>query len=290
MSNQLSGRIFSKGLYSSWCHIVGAGTNMLFDAGEGAATDIGNGLVNIEHIWLGHFHGDHVLGLPSIIGCRNMAQGTSRNAETRHHNKPLTIHFPNCSGGPRRDFDNLIQFIESRNRNWLRYDLKWHEMEPGDEVVIGTNTVVRAFQMEHQKNTLGLGYTLTEKRHRLREEFRGQDIRALKKANNWTDKDVMLTYDKHLFAYCLDSYKFDPKHIEGADIAVMDCTFIDPKDRDDPTHFTFAEAIDVATEANVKTMLAAHFSSRYRDVTEDDDGMRGSVSVKIVNPSFARDF
>jgi ribonuclease Z len=282
MSNTLNGQIFSKGLYSSWCHLS---NSILFDAGEGAATTIGNGLTNIEHCFLGHFHGDHVLGLPSIIGCRNMAQGTSRNESTRHHNKPLTIHFPNCVGGPRRDFDDLMRFIEGRNRNWLRYDLKWHEMDVGDEVVIGANTVVRAFPMAHQKNNLTLGYTIVEKRHRLREEFRGQDIRALKKANGWTDKDVMSPYEKNIFAYCLDSYDFDPKHIRDAEVAVMDCTFLNPDDRDDPTHFTFDEATSVATVAGVGTMIAAHISSRYYELPSDRDTDTG-MHVRVVDPAY----
>ena len=274
--------MFSKGLYSSWCHVVGAGPNMLFDAGEGAATAIGNGLTNIEHIWLGHFHGDHVLGLPSIIGCRNMAQGTSRNEATRHHNKPLTIHFPNCVGGPRRDFDNLMRFIDERNRNWLRYDLNWHEMNPGDEVEIVNGTVVRAFAMSHQKNNLTLGYTVTEKRRRLREKFRGQDIRSLKSANNWTDADVMEPYDKNVFAYCLDSFGFDPKHIAGADVAVLDCTFLDPKDRDDPTHFTFDESVEIARAANVDVMIAAHISPRYSHIPPH--GAVNGQTVRVVDP------
>lgn len=284
----INGQMFSKGLYSSWCHVVGAGPNMLFDAGEGAATTIGNGLTNIEHIWLGHFHGDHVLGLPSIIGCRNMAQGTSRNEATRHHNKPLTIHFPNCVGGPRRDFDNLMRFIDERNRNWLRYDLTWHEMDVGDEVVIGANTIVRAFPMAHQKNNLTLGYTIVEKRHRLREEFRGQDIRALKKANGWTDKDVMSPYEKNIFAYCLDSYDFDPKHIKDAEVAVMDCTFLNPDDRDDLTHFTFDEAVEVSRAANVQTMIAAHISPRYFDIPAN--GVTNGQTVRVVDPDLVAAF
>lgn len=288
MSNALNGQIFSKGLYSSWCHVVGAGPNMLFDAGEGAATTIGNGLTNIEHCFLGHNHGDHVLGLPSIIGCRNMAQGTSRNEATRDHNKPLTIHYPREAGSGRENFENLMRFVDSRNGRWLRYDLKWHEMDPGDEVEIGTNTIVRSFPMEHQKNSLTLGYTITEKRHHLREQFRGQDIRALKKANNWTDKDVMEVYEKNIFAYCLDSFRFDPRHIAGADVAVMDCTFLDPKDRDDPTHFTFGESVEVAKVANVKTMIAAHISSRYNHLPSD--GVTNGQTVRVVDPDFTFSF
>ncbi len=279
MSNSLNFQLFSKGLYSSWCQLS---NGIMFDAGEGAATTIGNGLTNVEHIFIGHTHGDHVLGLPSIIGCRNMARGTSRNVETRDHNKPLTVHFPNCTGGPRRDFDNLLRFIDERNRNWLRYDLKWHEMNPGDEVVIGTDTVVRAFPMEHQRNNLTLGYNINEKRRWLKSEFRGQDIRSLKKSNGWTDKELMEDYEKHVFAYCLDSFRFDPSHITGADLAVMDCTFLDAKDRDDPTHFTIDEAVDVALHAGVGTMFAAHISPRYAKLPQD--GERDGIKIRIVDP------
>lgn len=284
----INGQIFSKGLYSSWCHVIGAGPDLLFDAGEGSATAIGNGLTNIEHLFISHNHGDHTLGLPSIIGCRNMARGTSRNVETRDHNKPLTIHYPKEIGYGRENFENLIRFVDSRNARWLRYNLMWHEMQPDDEVVIGTNTTIRAFPMEHQKNNLTLGYTLIEKRHRLREEFHGQNIRDLKVRNGWTDADVMEPYDKNIFAYCLDSFRFDPKHIKDVDVAVMDCTFLDPNDRDDPTHFTFDESVCVAKEAAVKMMVAAHISPRYHSIPTDCT--RGDLTIKIVDPDMVRAF
>ena len=279
--------MFSKGLYSSWCQVIGAGPDMLFDAGEGAATAIGNGLTNIEHCFLGHFHGDHTLGLPSIVGCRNMAHGTSRNIETRSHNKPLTIHYPGEIVGTsgRESFADLRRFVESRNRNWLRYDLMWHEMEPDETVSIGTNLAVRAFSMEHQKNGLTLGYAVIENRRRLREQFRGQNIRALKTANGWTDNDVMEPYEKNVFSYCLDSFRFDPKNIAGADIAVMDCTFLDPRDRDDPTHFTFDESFALASGAGVGTMIAAHISSRYgRQFRPTDQTYGSGMKVRVVDP------
>ena len=72
---------------------------------------------------------------------------------------------------------------------------------------------------------------------------------------------------------------------KDADIAVMDCTFLNPDDRDDPTHFTFDEAVAVARSANVQTMIAAHISSRYYELPSDRDTDTG-MHVRVVDPAY----
>jgi len=55
--NKNNGTLYSKGLYSSFCHIPKFDT--LFDAGEGCATILGNELANVTRIMLSHGHADH---------------------------------------------------------------------------------------------------------------------------------------------------------------------------------------------------------------------------------------
>lgn len=278
MSNILEGTLFSKGLYSSWCHMPHQ--DLLFDAGEGAATAIENGLANITKIFIGHDHGDHTLGLPSIIGCRNMGRQIARDPTKRSHNKPLDIYAP----ADNRRLGELVDFMNLRNSGWLRYDLTWHPITPGFTLEIKPNTYIKAFSMRHQKDQTTLGYVIYENRRRLKAEFRGQDIRALKLLKDLTDNDLMETTRTNLFAYCLDTYHIDdPEEIRGCEKVVMDCTFLNPNDRDDPTHYTFDEAVDVCLNMNVKMMYAAHISPRYLELPRDQ--VVKDMKVIIADPS-----
>jgi ribonuclease Z len=256
MTKPINVSIFSKALYSSWCNHQT--TNTLFDCGEGCATHIGNSLAGIERIFLSHDHGDHTLGLPSVIGCRNAGRGVSRNEDTYNNNKPLTVYYP---------YDNflmesLIQFIDVRYKNWLRYKLEFVPIGDGGEVPIGNNQFVRAFEMLHQKKKTTLGYVIYEKRRRLKKEFVGQDIPALLKSG--IDKDsINETYRANLFGYCLDAFKIDGDQLKDCDNVIMDCTFIDERDRTDDTHYSLEEARRFCADLNVKNMYAAHLSGRY---------------------------
>jgi ribonuclease Z len=257
VNNGLNISIFSKALYSSWCH--DKTRNILFDAGEGAATHIGNCLAGIDKIFIGHDHGDHTLGLPSIIGCRNAGRGMSRNEDTIDNNKPLTVYYPEDN----YLMKDLISFCKNRVGNWLRYDLKFVPIGDGFELDIGNKQFVRAFSMYHQKNKSTLGYVIYENRTRLKPEFRGKDIVSLLKTG-LNKNDMNESYRANLFAYCLDAYDIkDYSQLWDCKDVVMDCTFVNEKDRDDTTHFTIDEAAKICKDAGVKKMYAAHLSGRY---------------------------
>ena len=261
--------LFSRGLYSSWCHVPRY--NLLFDCGEGCATAIGNDISNITKIFLGHTHGDHTLGLFSFVGCRNTCQGTSKNPETRAHNKPLEIYYPEGS-----NIYDIIDFLEKRNGHWLRYDLKWTSVRIGDKITVGHNTVVRAFQTLHQKNGLSLGYVIEENRKRLKPEFTGKNIPELLKSGLINKDFINEDYTRPLFGYCLDAYNIPMGHgLYDCNHVVMDCTFVNKADRTDMTHFTMDEAMIFCHNNNIKNMYAAHISPRY-------DGLR----MKDLGPSF----
>lgn len=278
-NDQFAGDIFSKGLYSSWCHMPFMGESVLFDAGEGAATRIGNGLTNVTKVLCTHSHGDHVLGLPSIIGCRNAARGTSRDPKTFDHNKPLDIYYPADNADAMAD---LLSFIKSRYSSWLRYKLTFHPIEVGVEVPIGTNITIRTIAMKHQKWQTTLGYVVGENRRKLNPKFAGQDIAALKRGG-LTDADLMVSYRKNLFAYCLDAYKIeDTSLLRDCERVVMDCTFLNAKDRDEPTHFTMDESLNICNDLGVKHMFAAHLSPRYSQIPHDS--AFGNMEVTVIDP------
>ena len=274
MNNELNISIFSKALYSSWCYVPQH--KILFDCGEGAATAIGNSLANIERIFIGHNHGDHTLGLPSIVGCRNSGRGISRNKETQDHNKPLTIYYPKDN----THINALFDFVMGRNANYLRYKIIFVGIEDGFELDLGNKQYIRAFSMYHQKNASTLGYVIYENRNRLKPEFRGQDIPSLLK--NGLSKDAINeSYRANLFAYCLDAYDIkDYSQLWDCKDVIMDCTFMNEKDRDDMTHFTLDEAYKICKDNGVKKMYAAHLPGRY----DSNEVAKENPDITFINP------
>lgn len=251
--------ISSKGLYSSWCYHQTYRT--LFDCGEGCASALDNSLPGIENVFLGHGHGDHVLGLPSLIGCRNAAQGTSRNADSMaDHNKPLTIFYP----ADNDLFNDLFDFCGKRYDHWLRYNLNLVPITAGFELQLGKNIYVRAFDMLHQKRGTTLGFVIYENRKRLKPQYRGLDIPSVLRGGV-ASADLSEDYRANLFAYCLDAYGIPDAAVQlkDCDLAVMDTTFLDAKDRTDLTHFTLDEATKLCQDVGVKHMVAAHLGTRY---------------------------
>jgi len=249
----------------------------MFDCGEGAATSIGNFLAGIEHIFLGHLHGDHVLGLPSVIGCRNSGRGISRNEDTMDRNKPLTVYYPEDN-----NIGDMIEFVNARNQNYLRYKLDFVPIYAGFELDLGNKQFLRAFDMKHQKNKSTLGYVIYENRTRLKKEYQGLDIPSFIRRGVTSDK-LNETYRANLFAYCLDAYQInDATDLMDVKDIIMDCTFLDAKDRDDPTHFTLDEAYSFCQGIRAKNMIAAHLSGRYNynNLVENNK----YSGVKFINP------
>ena len=244
-------KIFSKGLCSSWCYHVPSRT--LFDAGDGVGTYMHNDLYGIERICIGHQDADHTLGLISLIGIRNKARGD--------RGKPLTVYYPQTEL-----LQGLVDYIIKRNGNWLSYDITWVPVKPGDVIPLsGTKQFIRVFEVQHNPNSLCLGYVVCENRTRLTPEAKAHvpNIpQAL--AAGLISKDTMYeNYEAKLFAYTLDNYTFDSKNIEGVSLLVTDATFLDAGDRIDPTHASIYEAANLASGAAVKEVLFAHISPRY---------------------------
>ena len=274
MNNELNISIFSKALYSSWCYVPQH--KILFDCGEGAATAIGNSLANIERIFIGHNHGDHTLGLPSIVGCRNSGRGISRNKDTQDHNKSLTIYYPKDN----THLNALFDFVMGRNSNYLRYKITFVPIEAGFELDLGNKQYVRAFNMSHQKNVSTLGYVIYENRNRLKPEFLGKNIPELLK--NGLSKDAINeSYRANIFAYCLDAYNIpDAYQLTGCKDVIMDCTFVNAEDRDDTTHFTIDEAFKLCKDVGIKKMYAAHLSGRY----DYNEVAKNYPDITFINP------
>lgn len=245
--------IQSKAMYSTWCYHIP--TRTLFDCGEGFATYQGNHIFGVERVCISHGHGDHILGLPSLVWSRNSARGDKA--------KPLTIYYP------RGDVlvESIKRFIVDQYevRGGLNFELRWVPLSSGNSIVINSSGTLQitTFTIKHQRGVLSLGYKIVERRNRLKQEYLGKDIPVLIRSGKTTKEQLTEWYSAIIFAYALDAYMVNGEDIKDAEYVVMDCTFIDHKDRKGDKHYTMQESYDLCDRYNVKYMIAAHFSGRY---------------------------
>jgi ribonuclease Z len=119
------------------------GDRMLFDCGEGAQRQMhrSTGLVQLDQIYITHYHADHYLGLPGLL----------RTYQLQDRDRPITIYGPPGL----KDLFGAIRRIVGRPS----YGLELVELDP-DEAVRREGYEIRAFPVDHRVRAYG--YALVE--------------------------------------------------------------------------------------------------------------------------------
>lgn len=266
MEDELHLLIYSKALYSTWLYY--GPDRILFDAGEGASSILGNKTFAIRRIFLSHGHADHIAGLVGIVNIRNNAMGDTE--------KELTIYYPKGN----YLISEMISFLARTNRR-LSYDLEWVPLEAGDRVELLSGQMpryVEAFPTVHVHNEASLGYNVVEIRHRLKPGLAGlSEAEIAARARKEGREAVSEVYHQKLFSYGGDSVPIKPAYIAETEILCHDTTFLDEEDRKEYKHATLKEAIQTAREARVKKeLICLHISSRYKAKIEEMEKASGN--------------
>ena len=243
------------------------GEKLLFDCGEGTQRQLLRsdvGLVELEHVFVTHFHADHYLGLPGML----------KTFALRGRDVPVTVYGPKGLG----DLFGTLRRIFGR----LTYPVSTVELQPGESLVRDGYRIA-AFATEHGVSSLG--YALVEDERPGRFDVERADALGvpdgpargtLQRGEPFTLGDgrivrpddvlgqpragrkVVLTGDTAPAASVVDA-------AEGADLLVHEATFLaDERDRARETlHSTAAEAALAAREARVKLLALTHVSTRY---------------------------
>ncbi|MBI3461134.1 MBL fold metallo-hydrolase [Candidatus Acetothermia bacterium] len=246
--------LFSKALYANWIYY--SPDRLLFDAGEGVSSVLGNKAFAIERVFLSHGHTDHITGLIGFINIRNSGMGDTE--------KPLYIYYP--KGNWR--ISELMNYIHRTNRN-LHYSLEWIPLDAGQRVSLfeGQNErYLETFPTVHSGGETSLGFNVVEVRTRLKPDYRDLPQSEIVNLVRQGKKEEMSErYPKKLFSYSGDSIPLDPTVVEGTDILCHDSTFLVEEERDAYKHATFSEALEVALRAGVQEVfIAMHISTRYK--------------------------
>jgi ribonuclease Z len=119
------------------------GDRLLFDCGEGTQRQLlrSIGLVELEDVFIPHYHADHFLGLPGML----------KTFSLRGRERPLTVYGPR---GLLALFDALRIVIGKTT-----YPLELVELEPGEELK-RDGYLIAAFPVEHR--VPAFGYALVE--------------------------------------------------------------------------------------------------------------------------------
>jgi ribonuclease Z len=243
------------------------GERLLFDCSEGTQRQLLRsdvGLVDLEEIFLTHYHADHYLGLPGIL----------KTFALRGRDVPATIY------GPR----GLHELMATLRRVFgrLTYPVRTVEVEPGARLE-RDGYVIEAFKVEHGVTAVGYALVETERPGRFDVDVAdrlgvppGRERGVLQRGETVTLGDgrviapadvlgeprpgrkVVITGDTAPAATVVEASA-------GADLLVHEATFLSderPRARE-TSHSTAGEAALVAQEAGVKLLALTHVSTRY---------------------------
>ncbi|MDE7159845.1 MAG: ribonuclease Z [Muribaculaceae bacterium] len=248
------------------------GNLFMIDCGEGAQRTFQQQRLKFSrlgHVFLTHLHGDHVFGLPGLIGTLALSGGGGS----------ITIH--TFEEGKRILTDIFDYFCRD-----TPFDIRFNVLSPAEETVIFENNAmtVRTIPLSHRVPTVG--YVFEEKpglAHINREmcDFHGVPIsqmRAIKGGADFVKPDgtviphAMLTRPAdppRSYAHIGDT-KYMPTladKIRGVSLLYHETTYLESdKALAGPRgHSTALQAATVARDAGVGALLTGHYSSRYHD-------------------------
>ena len=244
------------------------GERLLFDCAEGTQRQLQRstvGLVDLEEIFLTHFHADHFLGLPGML---------KTFALRGRDELPLTVYGPS---GIKSLFGALRPFIGR-----LPYPLDLVELEPGERLD-REEYVLEAFAVEHGVDALG--YALVEHERPGRFDVSaadalgvppGRERGVLQAGDPLTLPDGTVVTPDEVLGPARTGRKLvisgdtapSPHVVQaahGADVLVHEATFgKDEQERAEETmHATAAQAAEVARLAGVRLLALTHVSTRY---------------------------
>jgi ribonuclease Z len=245
------------------------GDRLLFDCGEGTQRQLvrSTGLVELEEIFITHFHADHVLGLPGML----------KTFALRQRERPLAVYGP---AGLRSLFGALRPIVGR-----VGFPVELHELEPNDELERDGYRIA-AYATDHGVGSLG--YAVVEdarpgafdpERARQLGVSPGPDFGRLQEGEpvDGVRPEQVMGEPRRGRRVVLagDGAPCEMTRLVAfeADLLVHEATFLDDEaDRAAETrHSTARQAAELAAAAAVNTLALTHISPRYggREVREE---------------------
>ena len=237
------------------------GDRLLFDCGEGTQRQLvrSTGLIELEEVFLTHFHADHVLGLPGML----------KTFSLRQRERPLTVYGP---VGLARLFKVLQPLVGNST-----FPIDLVELEPNEELDRDGYRIA-AYEADHVPRALG--YAIVEdprpghfdpERARELGVTPGPDFGRLQQGetvNGVRPEQVMgETRRGRKVVLAGDGLPSEMTRLVacGADLLVHEATFLEEEAARaaETKHSTARGAAELAAAADVHTLALTHVSTRY---------------------------
>lgn len=244
------------------------GTKLLVDCGEGTQRQLWiaeGGLIDLDAIYLTHYHSDHILGLPGLLN----------SYQLRGRDRPLPIY------GPKPLNKNLARFRALMGGK--TYDLlEPRQLAPGERVDHPDGFSVYAIPVQHDRGQgQAFGYKLMEANRSGR-----FDVEKARSLGVHPGPDFGKLQAGHVVRGVKPEDVIGPERpgrvvvISGdtaptasmvmaaaeADLLIHEATFLstDLMAKEKTEHSTALQASEIAREARVKKLALYHISPRHR--------------------------
>ena len=255
----------------------------MIDCGEGVQAQMQRmklSMMSVGHIFISHNHGDHVFGLPGLIGTMDLL---GRTAE-------LHIHGPQQLG-------ELLDFLHRTYYTDIGYEVLFHPVDTRQHSLIyeDRSITVHSIPLQHRLPTSG--YLFREKPnlpHIRREMIDAygipvSQINNIKAGASWTADDGTVIPHERLttpaapprsYAYCSDTVYLPQLKdiIEGVSLLYHEATYFHERElrAKQTQHTTALQAATLARDAGVGQLCIGHFSAAIKD---EDALLREAQSI-----------
>lgn len=241
------------------------GERLLFDCGEGSQRQMhrSTGLVQLDELYITHYHADHYLGIPGLL----------KTYDLQDRDRPLRIYGP---PGLHELFKAIRRIVGKTG-----YEVELIELDPGEAMPRG-GYEIRSFPVSHRVRAYGYALVEEERPGRFDPEAatrlgvepgpafgllqRGEEVQGADgpvrpedvMGESRAGRRVVITGDT---APCEETAEAS----QGAQLLVHDGSFAeDESERAVETgHSTAREAATLARDAGVKLLALVHASTRY---------------------------
>lgn len=248
------------------------GKYFMIDCGEGLQTmmqRMGLSMMSVGHIFISHNHGDHVFGLPGLIGTMDLL---GRTAE-------LHIHAPKQVG-------DLVDFLLATYYGDIGYEVKFHPVNTHEHALIYEDRSITVHSIPLQHRIPSVGFLFREKPglpHIRRDmidafEIPISQINNIKAGASWRTEDGTLIPHERLttpptpprsYAYCSDTVYLPALRdiLHGVTLLYHEATYLHERvlRAKQTLHTTALQAATLARDAEVGTLCIGHFSAAIKD-------------------------
>lgn len=261
--------------------------NILFDCGENIQRQlrfINFKPTRITKLFISHWHGDHVLGIPGLMSTMGADQFT----------KKLQIYGPK---GTKKYVNYLLRAFLSKKV--IEHEII--EINPQKSQILDfPDFFVEACPLEHSAPCLGYSFIEKDRRKikpKYIEKIPGPLLGKLQggasvayQNKKITPKEATYLIQGKKVSFIMDTRPCNNflKLAKNADLLFSEATFLEQhkEKAEEYYHMTAKEVGLLANQANVKKLILLHFSPRYKDI----DIIRDEVKEVFKDVVCAEDF